>query len=304
MILFIGAGVSTSAGLPTWNQLMITICQVFFEHWRFQIDRGSARIDHPPRELSVAFSEPWGDEALAIGEEFAKGNPVLVAQQIKNCVRDLDWIYLLRKSLYGDENSKGTEGSVLLERLAALCSDRTKVHAVVNYNYDSVLEERFLSKNIPFTVLQEKTKGLKRERLPIYHVHGYLKRGGGDEAKIMLAEDDYHEELVAPYSWSNLLQSSFLICSTCLFIGTSMTDPNLRRLLRSAYSVGKRFHYAFLPKNDGSTKAVMSDALFDKDLYSLGVASIRYPAGGDEEFPHACLPRCLDWLMAPQPDRP
>ena len=108
-------------------------------------------------------------------------------------------------------------------------------------------------------------------------MHGYLKRGGGPKTRIILAEDDYHEELVAPYSWSNMLQSSLLTRSTCIFVGTSMTDPNLRRLLRSAFKVGRRFHYAILPGDSESEAGIMRDALFDKDLYSLGVASIRYP---------------------------
>jgi hypothetical protein len=276
---------------------MVTICQVFFDHWQFEITQGATTVTRPPKALSVAFSEPWDDDILALGEEFAGGTPALVAQQIKNCIRDLDWVYLLRKCLYGVENSKEIQHSPLIDRLGALCAERTSVQAVVSYNYDSVLEEFLETKGIRFTVLSGEEQHLKPGSLPIYHVHGYLKRGGGPKTRIVLAEDDYYQDLVAPYSWSNLLQSSLLIRSTCLFVGTSMTDPNLRRLLRSAFCVGKRFHYAFLPSKGGSTKMTMLDALFDKDLYSLGVASIRYPIGAEEGFPHSWLPRCIDWLL-------
>ena len=178
IVLFVGAGVGTSAGLPTWNRLMITICQVFFDHWQFSIDEGSSTVERPPAALSLAFMNPWEDEVLALAEEFAKGDPVLVAQQIKNCIRDLDWIYLLRKCLYGDKNANGTRGSVLIERLATLCSGRTKVQAVVNYNYDSLLEECFKDKKVGFTVLQNKTKTVKPGTLPIYHVHLALPEAG------------------------------------------------------------------------------------------------------------------------------
>lgn len=294
--LVIGAGASTSAGLPTWNDLMVMICQVFFDHWRFDVLQGSTTVARPPRALSVAFSEPWDDDILALGEEFAKGNPVLVAQQIKNCIRDLDWIYLLRKCLYGVDNSKQIQNSQLLASLSAFCEDPACVHAVVNYNYDSVFEDYLASKGIRFTVLWGEQQRARRGSLPVYHVHGYLKRGGGPKTRIILAEDDYHEELVAPYSWSNLLQSSLLLQSTCVFVGTSMTDPNLRRLLRSTFSAGKRFHYAFLPSGASSPKMTMLDSLFDRDLYSLGVATIRYPTETTDELRHSWLPRCMDWL--------
>ena len=301
IILIMGAGVPASAGLPNWNELMVQICQVFFCHWQSAIYSGRTTVARPPKQLSIVFPEPEinfipdGDAVLALGKEFASHNPVLAAQQIKNCIRDLDWIWLLRKCLYGEANSKELHASRLIESLGTLCADVGRVRAVINYNYDSVFEDSLSARSIRFTVLADAQQSIKRESLPIYHVHGYLKRGGGPKTRIILAEDDYHEELVAPYSWANLVQSSFLIASTCVFVGTSMTDPNLRRLLRSAFKVGRRFHYAFLPSAVASQETTMVNALFDQDLYGLGVAAIRYPvgAGGDS---HALLPRALDWI--------
>jgi hypothetical protein len=168
------------------------------------------------------------------------------------------------------------------------------VQAVVNYNYDSIFEDYLISKSVRFTVLSDVHQRIKPGTLPIYHVHGYLKQGGGPKTGIVLSEDDYHAELMAPYSWSNLVQSSFLTRSTCVFVGTSMTDPNLRRLLRSAAAVTKRIHYAF-PSDAGSAKEIMVNSLFDKDLYSLSVAPIRYPIGTDAS--HSWLPWSLDWLL-------
>jgi hypothetical protein len=273
-----------------------------FYHWQSDIDSGSATTARPPKNLALVFTDPdsFADQGchdvLALGAEFATGNPVLAAQQIKNCIRDLDWIWLLRKCLYGEQSSKPIGHSPLIDRLSTLCANGC-VQAVVNYNYDSVFEESLSVKAVRFTVLTDAQQAIKRGFLPVYHVHGYLKRGGGPKTRIVLAENDYHEDLVAPYSWSNLLQSSFLMRSTCVFIGTSMTDPNLRRLLRSAFAVAKRFHFAFLPSNSASLKGSMLDALFDTDLRALGVSSIRYPLGTAEDPQHSWLPRSVDWLL-------
>lgn len=293
---------SASSGLPSWNELMEKICQVSVYHWQLDIAGGKATAARPPKNLSVVFTDPEefadleGHDIHALGEEFARGSPVLAAQQIKNCMRDLDWIWLLRKCLYGEANSTPIHHSPLIDCLCTLCADGC-VQAVVNYNYDSLFEESLSAKGVRFTVLLDAQQPIKRGFLPVYHVHGYLKRGGGPKTRIVLAENDYHEDLVAPYSWSNLLQSSFLMRSTCMFIGTSMTDPSLRRLLRSAFAVGKRFHYAFLPSNSGSRKGAMLDALFDEDLRALGVSSIRYPSGTAADPQHAWLPRSVDWLL-------
>lgn len=300
IVLVLGAGVSASAGLPTWNELMVKICQVFFYHWEFYITENRATLTSPPRELSIFFPEPdeniFAKNILVMGEAFAKGNSVHVAQQIKNCIRDLDWVWLLRKCLYGEFNSREIRQSQLIDCLTALCAEEGRVKVVVNYNYDSIFEDALSTKSLSFTVVSDAQGGIKRGSLPIYHVHGYLKRGGGPKTRVILAEDDYHQELVASYSWSNLIQSSLLMQSTCVFIGTSMTDPNLRRLLRSAFVVSKRFHYAFLPKGSSAPETTMLNALFDRDLYAIGVAPIRYPPGPEDD-PHVTLPRVVDWLL-------
>jgi hypothetical protein len=51
------------------------------------------------------------------------------------------------------------------------------------------------------------------------------------ENQIVFSEDSYHDQFVDPFSWSNLTQLNKFTQNTCLFIGLSMTDPNLRRLL-------------------------------------------------------------------------
>jgi hypothetical protein len=47
----------------------------------------------------------------------------------------------------------------------------------------------------------------------------------------VFSEDEYHAEYSDPYKWSNMTQTSLLGRHTGLFVGLSMEDPNIRRLI-------------------------------------------------------------------------
>lgn len=91
------------------------------------------------------------------------------------------------------------------------------------------------------------------DRLNIYHVHGYLPSKLDiidGEPNLVFSEEDYHKVYRDAYSWSNLMQLNAFRDSTCLFIGCSLTDPNLRRLLDVAARSGENpRHYAFLKRD-------------------------------------------------------
>ena len=52
------------------------------------------------------------------------------------------------------------------------------------------------------------------------------------------------------YNWSNIKQINALREKNCLFIGCSLSDPNMRRLLDIAYDKSEAKHYAILKKED------------------------------------------------------
>lgn len=79
----------------------------------------------------------------------------------------------------------------------------------------------------------------------------FLGAGASNEAKIATWDTLISELFVEPYNWANISQLNYMINNTCLFIGLSMTDPNMRRLLEIAAQKrtendGECQHYAIM----------------------------------------------------------
>ena len=70
----------------------------------------------------------------------------------------------------------------------------------------------------------------------------------------VLSEEDYHNIYKEAFHWSNIEQLHALDRTTCFFIGFSMSDPNLRRLLEISQSKGDggKNHYVFLRRGNFS----------------------------------------------------
>ena len=101
------------------------------------------------------------------------------------------------------------------------------------------------------------------ENLLVYHVHGFLPKvkykkdvQKVHERSICLTEADYHLLYNQPYSWPIVSQLSFFRENICLFIGCSLKDPNIRRLLEITASIPPK-HFAILTKEDLTLKDEM-----------------------------------------------
>jgi hypothetical protein len=101
-----------------------------------------------------------------------------------------------------------------------------------------------------------------------------------------------------PFSWSNLIQLSKLTQNTCLLVGISLTDPNMRRLLDVAWrkSPDKSMaHYVVkrIPRlSDGDVLDRLSKLLEEQDANALGLNVIWI-----NEFHE--LPGLLDTILTP-----
>jgi len=279
--LVLGSGASASVGIPTWKDFLTRLSCAFFSQWDFMIQLGASSAKRPPHNLSITYTEDydWSRDIKTFSKQFAKNDPLLIAQQIKNCIRPMDWRYLLHKALYpgADGNIGWMRRSQLLASLADLCRFDRIVKIILNYNYDNSMEIHLAQANIEYcSVWKENT--LVEGCLPIYYPHGYLPLGGGPNCEAILSENDYLRESINPYSWANMVQTKTLSNYTCIFVGVSMMDPNLRRLLRISSQTSPMHHFCFLPvEQDRAERKVMKDALYDADLSLLNVKVIRFP---------------------------
>lgn len=158
-----------------------------------------------------------------------------------------------------------TKDSLLVKNIGKVIKNK-KINQIITYNYDDLIENELYLEGMDFTSIS-KSERLIGNSLPIYHVHGYIPiiREGikYNPYDVRLSEDSYHEIYKDSYHWSNVIQLYALNNSTCFFIGLSMKDPNLRRLLDISTKRGDEsiYHFAFL-KRDEFTQHKLTENIF------------------------------------------
>jgi hypothetical protein len=305
--------------------------------------------------------------ARAIKEELRQDLPDIIAQKLYRAIlksaelQQPESMDELRQRLQADLPS-----SELLKAIVALARPQREiegVQAIVNYNYDNLLEETLQRENVPCMTILSGRNVQPPHVLPVYHVHGALPLSNiaaeqyeseaifaratgwelphphndifdriffgtediasvassygqspeqieeiyGDALDLLaegrtqpttdpaspraarvrsaaaytrygnfvFSEDEYHTEYSDPYRWSNMTQISHLGRYTGLFIGLSMEDPNLRRLIDVTH---KQFpevrNYAIIKRRDRLGSATEETSNIVRNLFeSMETAS-------------------------------
>jgi hypothetical protein len=270
LTLVCGAGISVAAGIPMWNDLLLSLLGKM-------IDRLSKKhsIDITS-DAAKEFQARYGTSSLILGK------------YLKNTLGN-DFAPMVRDALY----SSSAKTSDLLDSIIDIARPRREgkaLDSIISFNFDALIEENLTAAKIPNVAISTEAVKHKPNELPIYHVHGFLPRKGKiqEDAEIVFSEDAYHSQFLDPFSWSNLIQLTKYSQTTCLFVGVSLTDPNLRRLLdvSSRKSGGKaRNHYLVkkLPDLGGTNGTLDSLArlLEEQDANILGI-NMLWVRGYDE----------------------
>lgn len=246
----LGAGVSSSAGLPNWDTLLNSL---FVSMLTDENLSEKSTDNEQVASIVKRLRQPDGPSALMLARYIRKG---LSASSKKE---QSDFIQAVTKQLYSLRNKKYSLSSPLIREIASLCTpSRTgaRVRSVITYNFDDLLERELEKRNLAIRSIFEEVELAAPEELPIYHVHGFLPEDRSsysnlDRSTLVFSEEGYHQIYSEAYHWSNLIQLTSLKETTCLMVGLSLTDPNLRRLLEiAAKSTDRPKHFAFMQRVD------------------------------------------------------
>lgn len=260
--LFLGAGVSMSANLPCWWNLLAGM-----------IDRCKQRM----------FKEADLDQLTRVcyNSSIVMGRFIRMMMESKS--NEEGFYQCLHDALYNGIDS--FTSPLITEICNLIQSKRQQAQGIITYNFDDVMERALRERGIGnYSVFGQNQP---QHLFPIYHVHGFIPYANKDDIKSVpvLSEEEYHRVYASSYNWSNVEQLHALSRTTCIFIGLSMTDPNLRRLLDIAIqdSENDPRHFVFLPRisefgTDKNAEAKNNEAMkIQKQIFlELGLRTIWY----------------------------
>lgn len=266
-VIFTGAGVSASAKIPDWQSLL--------------------------KNLLADGTIITSDDFNSVFKSMDNSN-LLVARYIEKSLNadKKTIVEKIRQFLYPNVNY---QESCLITTICELIIKQKNLRSVITYNYDTLIEDCLRTKGRSCFSVYKNSRD-ESNSFPIYHVHGIVFRKNDSKLPedIVLTENDYHRVYSEVFDWSNVEQLHALSRCTCFFIGLSLNDPNLRRLLEIAQRDSSKSvrHYVFLERKsafDEKEKAEKDFQTREDLLADLGLNVIWYK-GNDE---HKELPELL-----------
>ncbi|PTQ92602.1 SIR2-like protein [Nitrosomonas nitrosa] len=243
LVLFVGAGISIGCGLPSWDALTQAVVK---------------RI--------------WKKDQISVG--LINGHSNIQAARYARKKAGIEFNQVVRDCLYNSEYCiSNTVHAIAKSGISNICT----------FNFDDLIEDAFLQNAIePNVAILGQAFKASYDEPTILHPHGLLERNASKNEltnlKIIFSEDDYNALYSDPYSWANLAQLSLLISHSALFIGISLTDPNLRRLIDVSRKNGFNNQHFAVFRNPLSGASKKEKPYFRKvrymrelDLMELGI---------------------------------
>jgi hypothetical protein len=237
LTIFVGAGVGTELGFPGWEKLVRRLL--------------ADAIAGPRREV---WKRHLNEHEATVVDRLLSEESLLGAATIAKARLGKRFHRSLHHALYGKEWKDGTLlipssvtgparlASTTVEAIAAVYaafvnSGGRRSCDIVTTNYDPSLEEALQSVGIEASPWFDDGNPHEKSGIehPIRHLHGYLADDRTTEGEVVLTEADYHQEGAEKLSWQETYLRRRLGESTLLFVGTSLSDPDILSILfRSA----------------------------------------------------------------------
>lgn len=272
LTLVCGAGISRDSSIPDWNELLVNILNETF------FDDGS----------NVPKSKILAEDLLSL---MPQSN--LILGKYLRLVLKKDFEKVVQKHLYSYYNQdRDFESSMMVQgheiinyaletnmmkaivELARPKRRGKRLESIITFNFDDLIECALSKHNIEYCSIWKEGQIYGIDALPIFHVHGFLPNQREiDSPNLVFSEEAYHSQFIDPYSWSNLIQLNTFSTNICLFVGLSLSDPNLRRLLDISWRRNQRCkHYIVMRKEPQKNRTdEIATMLFEQDANSLGL---------------------------------
>lgn len=230
--LIVGAGASMEAGLPSWRELLERLLR--------RVAPVLADLQTPETQSA------WVDHIL-------NQEDLLAAGAIVESIATHDLQVLLPEELYGEQGPDRLEPGPIAQEIARLRRCFGDRLVLLTTNYDDLIERALVQRGF----LRRDVKSYVQRRQPpagsvaVTHLHGMAGRADRPR-KLVLTEEHYHR-MQRGSSWQEQLVTDRLSRSLCLFIGTTLTDPNLVRYLYGYEPTDRAHAVVFVRQADPET---------------------------------------------------
>jgi hypothetical protein len=235
LMLFLGAGVSIPYGLPSWKSLVL---ELLFEHAQ-RTRRLGSMWPHYRRAVASWMTDYFEYDPLVLARMVERDLRIRNSGMPKPAKKQADrqdlFLERLRTHMYAHYRKPSQRTA-----LDAICDliekndERRGVDSVVTFNFDDLLETELQRRNLAVQTITNSDRQ-RGAGLHVIHAHGYVPQRGQvspeNRENIVFTEPDYHRLTESVFHWSLSEIVDRLRKNTVLFIGLSMSDPSLRRLL-------------------------------------------------------------------------
>lgn len=248
LVLFVGSGIS--AGLvPMWNDLLDKLLESVLAETAFEDQR-----IHACREPL----EQWIKSHFEVCAKASLIKEILGPDRYRAEVRNELYKKCsdIRERMGNDfksreDGKRGEKDFDAIWHVASLCSCRA-VRAVATFNFETLLETALecLGKRAPRPHCGKPgmchTGGSGEKDLPIFYLHGRLLPPSSlvrdPRAAVVFSFDEYFDNNADALSWETTTPLHLLRSFCSLWLGASMTDWNMLRLLYTVNGFPKKPH--------------------------------------------------------------
>ncbi len=307
--LVIGAGVSKISGVPLYKELALYLFEeteqkllkngapeeaIEYLRGQLQLLKANKKLTIEPDKV-IQFIAMYLDSEQAFKQAMKK---IIFRDVPRDAAGNLE---LTHKRISSETFRKNPTLDAVITFCAAIPAVKTeaahrpgwltnpKVGAILTTNYDNLVEGSFGTKYgksllKPVARLTSKEAIPGKDIIPVYHMHGYISyitdkrsKDGVKASNLVAAENDYYDTFYNYLGYQNRIASSFLRRYPAIFIGCSMQDINIRRILfqlqrEKIASSDLKLHFALIPAESSE-----EDTFGDTLLNALGVDVIRLP---------------------------